>query len=124
MKSKNHYYEDNVYIVDVLRVIDGDTVHLNVDMGLRTYREVYLRLADINAPELRRGTEEEKAAGIVSKEALEDCVWNDEDISLLVKFKKGKSFDRWVGTLYIDTDQEPLISVNDWMVSNGYATKA
>jgi micrococcal nuclease len=127
MKSQNHYYEDNVYIAKVLRVIDGDTVHLLVDMGLRVYREVYLRLADINAPELRRGTEEERAAGKASMEALEGFLdgWSQVGATsqLFVKFKKGKSFDRWVGILYYKEEGKDLISINDWMVSEGHAVK-
>lgn len=36
----------------VLRVIDGDTVFADIDQGLSTHREIYVRLAHINAPEL------------------------------------------------------------------------
>lgn len=44
----------------VLRVIDGDTVHLQLDLGWHTYRTENCRVAGINAPELN--TREGQAA--------------------------------------------------------------
>jgi micrococcal nuclease len=37
--------------VEVIRVIDGDTVELNIDMGNNTFWRDKFRLAGINAPE-------------------------------------------------------------------------
>ncbi len=36
-----------------LRIIDGDTVTLEIDVGLSTLRRVTVRLARINTPEIR-----------------------------------------------------------------------
>jgi len=41
------------YRADLLRVVDGDTVKLLLDLGLGTHRRVTLRLYGINTPEIR-----------------------------------------------------------------------
>lgn len=48
------------YRCQLLRVVDGDTVDLEVDLGLETYRKVKCRLYGLNAPE--KNTQEGKAA--------------------------------------------------------------
>lgn len=46
---RDHYWR----ACAVLRVVDGDTVDLEIDLGFRTYAEHRVRLLGIDAPELR-----------------------------------------------------------------------
>jgi micrococcal nuclease len=41
------------YRATVLRVIDGDTVHVDLDLGCDVHQRMTLRLFGINAPEMR-----------------------------------------------------------------------
>jgi micrococcal nuclease len=42
------------YAAKVARVVDGDTVHLNIDLGFDIWRiDASVRIAHINAPELK-----------------------------------------------------------------------
>ena len=52
----------------VLKVHDGDTVQLEVDQGLSTYRRVWVRLAHINTPELKH------ADGSAARQRLRDLL--------------------------------------------------
>lgn len=53
----------------VLRVVDGDTAHVDLDMGLKHWqRDVALRIAHINAPET--STEAGKVAKAFAGELL------------------------------------------------------
>lgn len=52
----------------VMRVIDGDTVRLTLDLGWHTFRVENCRIARINAPELN--TPEGKAAKAYAEERL------------------------------------------------------
>ena len=54
------------YQATVHRVIDGDTVILNVDLGFSTYRRVTVRLKDVMAPELSEEFGLEAKAKLVS----------------------------------------------------------
>lgn len=111
-------YVDNSYRAICLRVVDGDTVQLDVDLGLRVRRDLYVRLVGIDAPEKRGGTKE---AGIAAARYLEQLI---SGRSLVVQFEKGKSFDRWLGTLWVvmsDGDDTQLVNVQDCMVKVGHA---
>lgn len=56
------------YRAEIVRVVDGDTVHARVDLGCDVRIDLTLRLARINAPELRT------AEGVAAKQALERIV--------------------------------------------------
>jgi micrococcal nuclease len=56
-----------VYRAKVLRVIDGDTVEVMVDLGFHVFRQEKLRLFGINSPEIVGQTH---AEGIAAKRAM------------------------------------------------------
>ena len=98
------------YNATVLRVIDGDTVVIRVDVGFRMFAEMSMRLAFINAPEIN--TE----AGKRAKSVLEQFLIN---LPVVVKtYKPIDKYGRYLGTIYTgDTN------VNQWMVENDYAVE-
>lgn len=56
------------YPATVIRVVDGDTIRLNLDLGLHIWRTDNCRIAGINAPELN--TVEGKVAAAAAGELL------------------------------------------------------
>jgi len=48
------------YNAEVKKVVDGDSLHLEIDLGLETYRLINVRLAHVDCPEMN--TEAGKAA--------------------------------------------------------------
>ncbi len=105
----------------VLRVIDGDTVELLVDLGFHTFTKQKVRLRGIDAPEIR-GPEKEK--GLKAKQFLEELL-NKEEIESIyvetVKDKQGK-FGRYVCTLFLKLEtQSTEIIVNTELVINNHA---
>ena len=85
-------YENNKYKATVLRWLDGDTVELLLDLGLRVHVESKFRLGRLNAPETKmyRGvTLEEKQRGLELTDLLREKV--PEGVEVLVTVtKKGK----------------------------------
>jgi len=101
------------YKAEITEVYDGDTVTANVDLGFNTWRrDEKLRLYGIDAPEVRG---DERADGLVSRDALRTRVLGREIIVCTIKDKTGK-YGRYLAELYVDGE-----NVNDWMVSAGYA---
>jgi micrococcal nuclease len=81
------------------RVIDGDTLELNIDLGFHTHTKIRGRLLNVNAPELFSGTD--RVNGKLAKEHLETLVLNKPLI--INTFKDKKSFDRWIVEVrYVD----------------------
>ena len=97
------------YQARLIRIIDADTVVLDLDLGFYQWRlgRSY-RLARINAPEM--STPE----GVAARQALGDHLATVT--SYMVATAKADSFDRWIVELYADG-----ANVSDWLVANGYA---
>ena len=58
------------YKAKVGRVIDGDTVVLEIDLGFNIFHLMSCRLLGVNAPELNAKDEETKFYAVISKEFL------------------------------------------------------
>jgi len=93
-------YEYNCKIV---RVVDGDTVDVDIDLGFDTWRcGERIRLYGIDTPECRTRDAEEKAAGILAKEFVEDTLHVGGTYKLTTK-EKGK-FGRYLGVIKLTDD--------------------
>lgn len=104
----------------ITRVVDADTVYISLDLGLRTYRTASLRIAGINAPELYRGTEDERERGALAR----DYVRQYEGRAVCVRtYKDAKSFDRYVGDLYLIEPDGTLANLADRIVAHGHAVR-
>jgi len=104
------------YKAEIIDVYDGDTVTAKVDLGFHISFQNSFRLLGINAPEVRG---DEKDNGIKSRDALRSLIMNRKVIIKTEKDKKEK-YGRYLATILFDIGDK-VISVNDWMVENGYA---
>lgn len=102
------------YKAVLVRVVDGDTVFLNVDLGFRAFMVLNFRLARINAPEMRGDT---LLAGTAAKEELERLLAPG---NLVVLSSKSDKYGRWLGEILVGGLQGK--NVNDMMLANGFAT--
>ena len=102
------------YKITLRRVIDGDTIVADLDLGASVIlSNQYFRLLGINAPELRG---ESKQAGLKSKAHLQELLTNCVDLLCKThKDKKGK-YGRWLVELY-----DNGINLNEKMVQDGHA---
>lgn len=105
------------YRAEIVRVIDGDTVVADIDLGFDVWlRNEHLRLYRVQAPE--RGT----AGFDASKLALAQRVEGRETFICTVRMKTKPreatgSFGRYLVTIYVD-DQ----NVNEWLIGQGLAS--
>lgn len=98
-----------------IRVIDGDTVEGDLDLGFRLTQRVHVRLAGYDAPETYRPKDvDEKTKGLRCKEYLEQIVSLGKEM-----FCESKSIDlynRPTGILYYQSGIE-LIEINKLMIT-------
>ena len=88
------------YKVDVTRVVDGDTVDVDIDLGFgMTYKKQRVRLMGIDTPESRTRDLEEKKYGLAAKEFLQKWTGAGELKIKTHKDAKGK-FGRILGELW------------------------
>ena len=62
------------YNCELIRVVDGDTVDLNVNLGFDIWVKKRVRLYGIDAPESRTRDLEEKKMGIAATVALMELI--------------------------------------------------
>ena len=105
------------YKVKVLRVVDGDTIDVDVQLGFDVIlSKQRVRLHGIDTPESRTRNKEEKIRGLLSKDYLKDICYVGSVIRLQSK-ERGK-FGRILGIIYKDGD---TISINQKMIDDGFA---
>ncbi len=97
------------YRVSNYRVVDGDTLDVTLDLGFNTFRKERIRLARINAPELKTET------GPVSKNHLSELLADRDIVIQTTKDRKDK-YGRYIGEIWIG-----LKNVNDLMVADNAA---
>jgi len=110
------------YNARILKVIDGDTCHAEVDLGFDTKLTMTIRLYGINAPETRTKDLAEKKKGLTAKEALRKKIEGKNVMITTYKDKKEK-YGRYLADvfLYKKGSWETEVKVNLWMVEKGYA---
>lgn len=106
------------YRCKLLRVVDGDTIECDVDLGFYTWRKVTLRLADIDAPEIRTKDLQEKAAGYKAAQLLELKLLDENaDGIFYIKSKGVDSFGRSIATIYTESGD----NINLYLLQSGNA---
>ena len=100
------------------RVIDGDTIDANIDLGFDITIHKRIRLTGIDTPESRTRDLEEKARGLASKARLIELLG---DGNFILESREVGKFGRVLGTIY--TIAEESININDTLVEEGYAVE-
>lgn len=105
------------YKAKVIRVVDGDSVWLEVDLGFRMSMRDNFRLARIDAPEIRG---EERDLGLLSKSTLEAIL--PEGLEVTIRTEKAGKYGRWLVEIEaIDPKTNTAYNVNDHMIKIGQA---
>ena len=107
------------FVKEVTKVVDGDTIDVVIDLGFDIMFSSRVRLAGIDTPESRTTDKVEKALGLESKEYLKKNLKDAKSIVIKTeKMNSSEKYGRILGWLYINDDIE---SINDKMISDGYA---
>jgi micrococcal nuclease len=106
------------YRAKLIRVVDGDTVDLEIDLGFSMTCRDRFRLNGIDTPE--RGKPGYEAAKCRLREFLE-CCSTIENI-LVVTEKAKEKYGRYLADIYVTPiSQECLVHVNRALVEEGLA---
>ena len=107
------------YKVKITRVVDGDTVDAEVDLGFDTFIKDRIRLMGLDTPESRTRNKKEKALGLAAKAYLKELLRENKGDVILCTSKEGKGkFGRILGTLLI---YDGKTSVNQMLIDEGHA---
>jgi len=106
-------------IKQITKVIDGDTIDADIDLGFDISLTKRIRLAGVDTPESRTADANEKKYGIEAKEWLKHKVENAQHILIKTELPDStEKYGRIIGHLFVN-DHET--SLNNQMVIEGYA---
>ena len=103
-------------VKEIVKVIDGDTVDVVIDLGFNLSKKERVRLAGIDTPESRTRDAEEKVFGLEAKAYLTERLEGSE--GLIVKTEKDGKYGRMLGWFYSPRSED---SINNELVESGYA---
>jgi micrococcal nuclease len=99
------------YKCKINKVLDGDTVDIDLDLGFNIILvNQRVRMAGVDTPESRTANKEEKVRGLLSKKKLAEKLpvgsWQ------VIETQKSDNNDDKFGR---------ILGVNDWLIKNNYA---
>jgi len=113
------------YKISLLRVVDGDTIDAEIDLGFDIKVKKRVRFMGINAPESRTRDLEEKAKGLAAKDRVKALLEGCNNIQLH-SHGIGK-FGRCLGEIMLDMvdgqEKLTLVSLNELLISEGHAVE-
>ena len=113
------------YKIKLDRVVDGDTIDADIDLGFDIKVKKRIRFMGINAPESRTKDLEEKAKGLAAKDRVKQLLEGCENITL--KSHGIGKFGRCLGEIFLDmvdgSEKLTLESLNELLIKEGHATE-
>ncbi len=118
----------NYRVSSLERVVDGDTIDVNIDLGFDVCTKQRVRLLGIDTPESRTRDLEEKKFGLISKKKLKEwCLKavasEKDDIEIQLRCPEADSrgkFGRVLAEVWVHEDGV-WTNVNKWLCDEGYA---
>ena len=109
---------DYWYKATVVKVYDGDTITVDVDLGFdMCFHDVKIRLHGIDTPEIRG---EERPEGLVARDRVRELIMSKEVQINTIRDRQGK-YGRYLGIVFIPGEDGELININELLVKEGLA---
>ena len=118
LKSKSKLY---YYVAQVIEVYDGDTITVDLDLGLGLWRhEQTIRLWRVNTPEVK-GVEKER--GLQVRDFVSNMILNKPILLRTILDRRGQDrtekFGRLLGEVLIEGPNGEVVNLNDLLLAQG-----
>ena len=104
------------YGCGITRIVDGDTVDAEIDLGFDITYKSRVRLYGIDTPESRTRDLDEKARGKLAAKFLSDAILHADTLVIQTKLDKKGKFGRVLGVLVADG-----VDLNQALIDNHLA---
>ena len=104
------------YQANLIKIVDGDTLDADIDLGFSVWVRKRVRLVNIDTWESRTRDKEEKKRGLAAKARLKELIKENKNQFILISHGLGK-FGRVLGEILLDDDR----NVNDILIEEGHA---
>ena len=107
------------------RVIDGDTIDVDIDLGFDIQIKKRVRFAGINTPESRTRDLEEKARGLAAKDRVKAIL--AENPTFTLQSNEVGKYGRVLGLIYLNKidgrDRLTQVCLNDQLIKEGHGVE-
>ena len=104
------------YSCGITRIVDGDTVDAEIDLGFDIIYKSRVRLYGIDTPESRTRDLDEKARGKLAAKFLSDAILHANTLVIQTKLDKKGKFGRVLGVIVADG-----VDLNQALIDNHLA---
>tara|TARA_R110000824_G_scaffold81446_9_gene204776 strand:+ start:83 stop:478 length:396 start_codon:yes stop_codon:yes gene_type:complete len=104
------------YNAKLQRVVDGDTIDVEIDLGFSVFVKRRVRFYAMDAWESRTRDLEEKKKGLAAKERVKELFKEQGDDFILISHELGK-YGRVLGTIVLSGDK----NLNEMLIEEGHA---
>ena len=113
------------YRCKIVKVIDGDTVDVDIDLGFGVWlHKDRIRLHGIDTPESRTRDLDEKKYGLKAKKLVETFMPVGSIQTLITEKDKSGKFGRILGKFRVhEPNLDRYVILNEFMVDNHHAVK-
>ena len=109
------------YKAKVVRIIDGDSIELDIDLGFDiVLSKQNVRLYGVDAPESRTRDLVEKEKGLRAKARVEELLASTNGNFILYSKGVGK-YGRCLGEIKIERSVQDVINLNELLINEGLA---
>ncbi len=104
------------YNAKLTKIVDGDTIDVEIDLGFSIWHKARVRMVGINAPETRTRDLEEKKLGLKAKARLKELL--PKEIILKTQLDKKGKFGRVLGEIFVNKT-----NINKQLLKEGVVRK-
>jgi len=109
------------YKAKLVRVINGDTLDIEIDLGFDIIIKQRLKLFGINTPDSKSTDVDTKQKGLDVKQRLMDLLTKEFKVETMLN-KRGK-YGRILGKIYVTSNSGSEVCINELLVEEGLATR-
>ena len=103
----------------VLKIVDGDTIDVDIDLGFDISYTQRVRLAGIDTPESRTKDLREKSLGLEVKDKIKKAIDSAKTVVIKTELPDStEKYGRILGWVYLDKSAK---SINELLIEEGYA---
>lgn len=117
-------FKQYCYKAEVVKVVDGDTLDVMIDLGLDTFKAERIRVAGINTPETYgvRKDSVEYHKGMKAKESVSFKIPPGTTIYLKTQKDKTGKYGRYLAKIYYKENLE-WFNLGEELIKEGHAVK-
>jgi micrococcal nuclease len=109
------------YRAIVVKVSDGDTVVVDVDLGFELTQRHILRFYGLNTPELHSKNPEERIRAVEARKFVVDRIPPTTEVELDTKKDKQEKYGRYLADIYFTDSQGNRQCLNKMLIDAGLA---